>query len=89
MTSTAPGRTVTTTYNWGSGETQLRKHLLQYSITPTGIKTGYLYDAYGNVLQSKTEDSTGSLSKYIQTNATYGYLDYVDYNMECNELLLI
>ena len=37
----------------------------------TGIKTGYLYDAYGNVLQSQTEDSTGSLSKYIQTSATY------------------
>ena len=37
----------------------------------TGIKTGYLYDAYGNVLQSQTEDSTGSLSKCIQTSATY------------------
>ena len=71
LTSAAPGRTVSTTYNWGSTEAEKRKHLLQYSITPTGIKTSYQYDAYGNPTQTKIEDSTGSLSKYIQTNTTY------------------
>ena len=34
-------------------------------------KTGFRYDAYGNLLQSQTEDSTGSTSKYIQITATY------------------
>ncbi len=34
-------------------------------------KTGFQYDAHGNLLQSKTEDSTGSTSKYIQITATY------------------
>ena len=38
-----------------------------------GLRKGfcYLYDACGSVLQSKTEDSTGSLSKNVQTQVEY------------------
>ncbi len=75
LTSCASGHSIATTYNWGTGETQLRKHLLQSVTSPLGTKTSYLYDAYGNVLQSQTEDSTGSLSKYIQTQVEYNTAD--------------
>ena len=42
-----------------------------------GLRKGfcYLYDACGNVLQSKTEDSIGSLSKHIQTQVEYNTAD--------------
>ena len=52
-----------------------RKHLLQYSTTPTGIRTKYQYDNYGSPIQVKTEDSTGSLLKYIQTQVEYNTAD--------------
>lgn len=71
LTSASPGRTVTTAYVWGSTEAEKRKHLLQSVKSPLGTKTSYLYDAYGNATQVKIEDSTGSLAKFIQTNAVY------------------
>ena len=48
-----------------------KKHLPRTVTTPLGTKTSYLYDTYGNPKQAKTEDSTGSLAKYIQNKATY------------------
>ena len=71
LTSAAPGRTVTTSYVWGDTEAEKRKHLLESSTSPKGTKTGYLYDAYGNTTQVKIEDSTGTLTKYIQTTTAY------------------
>ena len=71
LTSAAPGRTVKTNYVWGSTEAEKRKHLLQSATTPLGTKTSYVYDDYGNPVQVKVEDSTGTLNKFIQTTATY------------------
>ena len=71
LTKAAPGRTVGSSYNWGSTEAEKKKHLLQSVTTPLGTKTSFQYDTYGNLTQSKTEDSTGSLTKYIQSTTTY------------------
>ena len=71
LTSAAPGRTVGTSHSWGNTDAEKKKHLLQSVTTPLGTRTSFQYDAYGNLTQSKTEDSTGSTAKYIQSNTTY------------------
>ena len=71
LTSKATGCTVATTYDWGSGETQLRKHLLQSTTSPLGTYRTYQYDANGGPIQTKMQESTAVTAKYIQTDTTY------------------
>ena len=51
LTSTTPGRTVTTNEDWGDTEEEKRKHLLRRSTSPLGRVSAYQYDAYGNRTQ--------------------------------------
>ena len=67
----ARGRTLATTYDWGTTETQKRKHLLQKSTSPLGTVTGYLYDAYGNTIEVKKKESESGTAKYIKETTTY------------------
>ena len=60
-----------TTYDWGTTETQKRKHLLQKSTSPLGTVTGYLYDAYGNTIEVKKKESESGTAKYIKETTTY------------------
>ena len=60
-----------TTYDWGTTETQKRKHLLQKSTSPLGTVTGYLYDAYGNTIEVKKKESESGTAKYIKETTAY------------------
>ena len=48
LTKAAPGRTVGSSYNWGSTEAEKKKHFLQSVTLPLGTRTSFQYDAYGN-----------------------------------------
>ena len=71
LTSKAPGRSAATTYNWGSGETELRKHLLQKVTSPLGIVSTFDYDNYGNQTESVVKVSDNNNVLHIKTTTNY------------------
>ena len=75
LTSAAPGRTVTTSYTWGTSEADKRKHLLRSSTSPLGTYSTFDYDSYGNCLYTKTAASTSGSAKFIKTTTEYTAAD--------------
>ena len=71
LTSAAPGRTVTTTFDWGSTETEKRKHLLKKATSPLGTVSTFQYDSYGNQTESKVSESSSASAKFMKTTTAY------------------
>ena len=67
LTSTTPGRTVTTNEDWGDTEEEKRKHLLRRSTSPLGRVSAYQYDAYGNRTQSKLSASAAGTAEALKS----------------------
>ena len=68
---TAPGRTLATSYNYGTTDAEQKQHLLLSMTRPLGTRASYLYNAYGHPTQAKVDDSTGSVANFIQTTTAY------------------
>lgn len=68
---TAPGYTVSTTYNYGSTDAEKKKHLLLKSISPLGTVTANTYDAYGNPTQTQVKDADTSTASFIRSDTAY------------------
>lgn len=67
----APGRTLATSYDYGTTDAEQKRHLLLSMTSPLGTKASYLYNANGHPIQTKIEDATGSMAAFIQTTTAY------------------
>ena len=68
---TAPGHSLFTVNEWGSTDTEKRKHLLKKSTSPLGTVRTFQYDAYGNQTEGKVSESSSSSAKFIKDTAAY------------------
>ena len=68
---TAPGHSLFTLNEWGTTDTEKRKHLLKKSTSPLGTVSTFQYDAYGNQTQSKVSASSSSSAKFIKNTTAY------------------
>ena len=72
MTSyTAPGDTVSTTYNYGSTDAEKKKHLLLKKTTPLGTVTANTYNSVGGITRTDIKEADTGTAKFIRADTAY------------------
>ena len=72
---TAPGHTLSSTFNYGADSAMQKQHLLRSACSPLGTRSYFGYDAHGNGKRSDTCGTVGSTDFITRATSEFQHAD--------------